>query len=182
MATIQKNESCLLTNDNGPIKTLEIYLGWKLKKPFLSFINDVHLDAVCFCADKAKNCLGEVNSYGFNFVLNDESIKHCNGLGKSHLEVLRIRFDKLNPDVSTIYIAFKARNTYGLKRIKSLHCNLKDVENNAILHNVEISDFERVQGMVLLKLSKIGNEWKATNLAKPINLFDGLFQFINQKG
>lgn len=160
---IQHGKPIFLSNDNWKPRKIDICLKWQAKKSLLPFFkSDVDLDLMCLCFDRNRHLVDRV--YFNNSTSQDKAIYHKGG--GSNMDRITVSLDKVQHNISALFLVFTSFSQSNLKRLCKLECEITDRDTETDFARLELPHPQAMNGMLVLKFNKVNTDWVASGIAE----------------
>ena len=176
MVSLQKGQTVNLTKQGGGrLTNVRMGLGWDpiTKKGLFGGTKEisVDLDATAIMFDASGR---NVNQVWFNQLKSkDKSIKHTGdnltGAGDGDDESIMVALDKVPANVTQIVFIVNSYSGHTFDMIENATCRAVDSDaSDTELCRYELSGGQKIQAMVMAKLSRQGDGWDFTAIGTPV--------------
>lgn len=176
MVSLQKGQKVRLEKQGGGrLANVRMGLGWDpiKKKGFFGGMKEmsVDLDATALLYDGNNNRVDVV--YFGQLKSKDGALRHTGdnrtGQGDGDDESILVALDQVSPSVQQIVFIVNSYGGHTFDMIENATCRAVDSDaRDAELCRFELSGGQRIQAMVMAKLSRDGDGWTFTAIGAPV--------------
>lgn len=165
----------LSKSDGGTLSQARMALGWdaKTKKGFLGKVKeqDIDLDASALLFDASGQVVDTV--YYGQLRSRDGSLVHTGdnltGAGDGDDESINVNLSQVDSRVTQIVFTVNSYSGQSFSEVENAYCRVVDsASRDAELCRFTLTGGQDAQGMIMAKVSRVGNGWDFTAIGTPV--------------